>query len=213
MSVKQLVENAMKKDPVGLNENFKKELKSRVAALLEQKMQDYDKNKEDDEEDDEDDDEDDKNLDEASSKSLGDFKKLLGIKKDPQKGERLDLDGYPFEFDDYDEEGSLFFTAVDRDAATNLVKTFRSKGFKATRSSNKEFEVELDSLDEMKKVNSEVETVANEALKIMNKEGNENLDLNDSISRVLNSGSYIHETSSKKRKLHKKVVEYIQSMN
>lgn len=122
MSVTRILEESINKNPIGLKEAMKEELRSRVALALEAKM----KKEEDDYEDG---DEDDDDLSEAA-KTADDFMKLLKIKDEPEQGTRMNLGGYPFDFDSF-EEDEIYLTAVDREAAKGLAGEFKKRGFKS----------------------------------------------------------------------------------
>jgi hypothetical protein len=83
MSIKDIIREAMEKNPLGLREAVTEELRNRVSLALEAKMKESDCDDEDDEdedEDDEDDDEDDDQLDELSKNTLASYVKKAGAK-------------------------------------------------------------------------------------------------------------------------------------
>lgn len=118
MSVEKIIQESVNKNPLGMKEALEEELRSRLALALEAKMN----NEDDDDEDDDDE------LDEA--KSADDFMKLLKIKSEPEVGKRMNLGGYPFDYDGF-EDDEIYLNAVDKDAAAGLAKEFRKKGFKS----------------------------------------------------------------------------------
>jgi len=128
MSVTKIIEESVNKNPIGMKDALKEELRTRVALALEAKMKKEEDDMDDEDEDDEDDDDDEDSLDE--SKSVDDFMKLLKIKNEPEQGARMNLGGYPFDYDGH-EDGEIYLAAVDREAAKGLAGEFKKRGFKA----------------------------------------------------------------------------------
>lgn len=122
MTIKAIIKESISRNPTGLREALEEELRARIAVVLEAKKESMS---------DEDEDED---LDEASgADSIENFMKLMKLKNEPKKGARLNFAGYPFDWDDYDGEGSVYIDAVDADAAKGLIAEFKKKGFKTKK--------------------------------------------------------------------------------
>ena len=72
-------------------------------------------------------------LDESAT--VDDFMKIFKISREPKRGTRMNLAGYPFDFEGYS-DGSIELTAVDKDAAKNLVREFKKRKFDVERYGN-----------------------------------------------------------------------------
>lgn len=83
MSVKQLIQESINKNPLGMKEALEEELKERVRAAIAEKYEEMMESKDEDDEDEMEDDDEDEDLDEAkkSFKDLAwEYEKLTGKK-------------------------------------------------------------------------------------------------------------------------------------
>ena len=114
--VKQIIKESIEKNPIGLKEAVEAELMERLRLALESKKKGYEDEYEE--------------LDESAS--VEDFMKLFKLKDEPEEGTRMNLAGYPFDFDGY-EDGAVELTAVDSDAAKGLARELKKRKFDVER--------------------------------------------------------------------------------
>jgi hypothetical protein len=88
MSLKQIIQESMDKNPLGVKEALEAELQERVRLALEAKMSESDDMEDDDEDDDDedDDDEDDDDMDESFELDEASVKKVMGMHQVIHKG-------------------------------------------------------------------------------------------------------------------------------